>query len=628
MNQPPMIRILRSLVVFAALALCPSLAAGQAVIVPSPVPACVDGQALIWQSSTSTFMCGTAGSGGPYSGTTGTFSGAVTAASFAGPLTGNVTGNVTGNTSGTAGSTTGNAATVTGLAVTGGQTLTVTTGGTLGSAAYTASSAYDAAGAAAAVTPTTLGLVIGTNVQAYNANLTGINQALATTASPTFVTVTGNLTGNASGTAANVTGLVAVPNGGTDRATMTPFAVLAGGTTATGALQQVSGLGTSGFVLTSNGAGALPTFQAAPGGSSSFAAGIAIDGATVSTAGVRFAAAGATPAATANTLYSPDGAALYFNGTLLATGSAATTTAITDDTATNATMYPTWVTTASGNQALKVSSTKVTFNPSTGLLTATGFSGPLTGNVTGNASGTAATVTDATQAAITSAANLATVGTITTGTWTATDVAVADGGTGRSTSTTAYGVLAAGTTATGAHQTISPGTTGQVLTSNGAAALPTFQTAAGGGGGDYVRLYAASGTSTGTGATIMDSFALSGLTILDTLEVEVSLTPSAASAGFPGIRNTTDSLMIAEVADNVTVGGPFQARFSIRCSPNTPTKLGIIAQYNNNGALTQQGTNVTFTQDFTGSWTMGLRYASMASGTMNWSWAIYKKKGQ
>jgi len=52
-----------------------------------------------------------------------------------------------------------------------------------------------------------------------------------------------------------------------------------------------------------------------------------------------------------------------------------TLTAITDDTATNATMYPTWVTTASGNQAQKVSSTKLSFNPSTGLLTSTGFSG-------------------------------------------------------------------------------------------------------------------------------------------------------------------------------------------------------------------------------------------------------------
>ena len=54
------------------------------------------------------------------------------------------------------------------------------------------------------------------------------------------------------------------------------------------------------------------------------------------------------------------------------------------------------------------------------------------------------------------------------------DVSVADGGTGRSTSTTAYGIIAAGTTATGAHQTIAPGTSGQFLKSAGASALASF----------------------------------------------------------------------------------------------------------------------------------------------------------
>lgn len=58
------------------------------------------------------------------------------------------------------------------LTATDGSTLAIGTGGTLGTAAYTASTAYDVAGAAAAVTPTTLGLVIGTNVQAYDADLT------------------------------------------------------------------------------------------------------------------------------------------------------------------------------------------------------------------------------------------------------------------------------------------------------------------------------------------------------------------------------------------------------------------------------------------------------------------------
>ena len=59
---------------------------------------------------------------------------------------------------------------------------------------------------------------------------------------------------------------------------------------------------------------------------------------------------------------------------------------------------------------------------------------------------------------------------------------VSSGGTGLSTATTAYGVIAAGTTATGAFQNIGTGASGEVLTSNGAGALPTFQAAAGGGG--------------------------------------------------------------------------------------------------------------------------------------------------
>jgi len=65
----------------------------------------------------------------------------------------------------------------------------------------------------------------------------------------------------------------------------------------------------------------------------------------------------------------------------------------------------------------------ITYNAGTGTLTATAFVGPITGNVTGNASGTAATVTGGTQASITAAANLVTVGTIGTGVWQGTAVA-------------------------------------------------------------------------------------------------------------------------------------------------------------------------------------------------------------
>ena len=65
--------------------------------------------------------------------------------------------------------------------------------------------------------------------------------------------------------------------------------------------------------------------------------------------------------------------------------------AIVDDTTTNATVYPAWSNGTSGNQALKTSSTKLNFNPSTGRLTATSYAGDgsaLTG-VGGFAAGTA-----------------------------------------------------------------------------------------------------------------------------------------------------------------------------------------------------------------------------------------------
>lgn len=52
-----------------------------------------------------------------------------------------------------------------------------------------------------------------------------------------------------------------VSSGGTGRATATAYAVVCGGTTATGALQSVASVGTTGQVLTSNGVGALPSMQ-------------------------------------------------------------------------------------------------------------------------------------------------------------------------------------------------------------------------------------------------------------------------------------------------------------------------------------------------------------------------------
>lgn len=46
---------------------------------------------------------------------------------------------------------------------------------------------------------------------------------------------------------------------------------------------------------------------------------------------------------------------------------------VVDDTSTNSTFYPTILGASTGNTAVKISSTKLTFNPSTGLLTSTDY---------------------------------------------------------------------------------------------------------------------------------------------------------------------------------------------------------------------------------------------------------------
>jgi len=88
-----------------------------------------------------------------------------------------------------------------------------------------------------------------------------------TTGSTTAINI-----GTSVGSTTTITGTVSlgtalpVGSGGTGNATATAYAVLTGGTTSTGAFQSIASVGTTGQVLTSNGAGALPTFQAAAGG--------------------------------------------------------------------------------------------------------------------------------------------------------------------------------------------------------------------------------------------------------------------------------------------------------------------------------------------------------------------------
>jgi hypothetical protein len=81
---------------------------------------------------------------------------------------------------------------------------------------------------------------------------------------------------------------------------------------------------------------------------------------------------------------------------------------VSANNSTDETVYPIFVDGATGSQGAE-SDTGLTYNPSTGVLTSTSFTGNLTGNVTGNTSGTAATVTGAAQSNITSLGTLTTL---------------------------------------------------------------------------------------------------------------------------------------------------------------------------------------------------------------------------
>lgn len=107
------------------------------------------------------------------------------------------------------------------------------------------------------------GVWTGTAVTQYNVLVGGATSQVLVNIAPS---ATSGVALISQGSAANPAyGTVVVAGGGTGLATLSTYQLLAGGTTSTGNLQQVA-IGTAGQVLTSNGAGALPTFQAASGG--------------------------------------------------------------------------------------------------------------------------------------------------------------------------------------------------------------------------------------------------------------------------------------------------------------------------------------------------------------------------
>ena len=123
-------------------------------------------------------------------------------------------------------------------------------------------------------------------------------------------------------------------------------------------------------------------------------------------------------------------------GDITGTADLATSITASANNSTDETVYPTFVDGATGTQGLETD-TGLTYNPSSGILTSTQFTGAVVGNVTGNASGTAATVTTAAQTNITSLGTLTALtvddvainGKVVTMTGSASDTAVLTAGT-------------------------------------------------------------------------------------------------------------------------------------------------------------------------------------------------------
>lgn len=176
---------------------------------------------------------------------------------------------------------------------------------------------------------------IGTDVTNFTGNLTAsettVQKALDRLSGPNIIKV-GTLTTGATGSgftiafgSSTLTGTVPIANGGT------------GASTQQTAINALTGTQSSGKYLRSDGANAT----------------------------LASIVAGDVPTLNQNT-----------------TGSSASATNITttDDTTTNTSYYPTFQTATGGTNPLKTSSTKLTYNPSTGSLSSTTFIGALTGN--------------------------------------------------------------------------------------------------------------------------------------------------------------------------------------------------------------------------------------------------------
>lgn len=213
--------------------------------------------------------------------------------------------------------------------------------------------------------------------------------------------------------------------------------------------------------------------------------------------------------------------------------------------------------------------------------------------------------------------SLTSLGTIATGVWNGTAVTVPYGGTGAA-SFTAYSVITAGTTSTGAFSNVSGvGTSGQILTSNGAGALPTWQANAGWGltgnalsdsGTQFIGPSNAYPFIVKTNNTERERWSSNGLktiTLTATTETGMALTANSLTTG-TGLAVSSSSITtgnLLKLTSTATVGNGFSAaNISVSGANGTSSK-------------TVTGGTISVTNTGTTSTNVGLRLD--ASGATN-----------
>ena len=218
---------------------------------------------------------------------------------------------------------------------------------------------------------------------------------------------------------------------------------------------------------------------------------------------------------------------------------------------------------------------------------------------------------------LTTAGSLATVGTITSGIWNGTTLAVANGGTGSTTLSQYSVLLGSSTNAIGIVSGL--GTSGQFLTSQGTGARPTWTTSAIDQAGTYAWTGAHSWSNTfaifNTGTSTISSGLEVGRLISSPYFHATSTTATSTFSGVEMVSATTTSFVVSNSIQfgsyeiksqggNMNGGSPSTAVITVTCSAGKKVVGGGVSGPN---ITTTTGSVDASYPDSTTSWTVRLK---------------------